>query len=71
MSAICLSRSHERCETRRQQALKELSLHLGEALGAAVTRQAWTLEFEGEGFSFKCAALSAMQQLTTLAAVRD
>ena len=50
MSAIYLSRSHGLSETRRQQALKELSLHLSEALGAAVTRQAWTLEFEGEGF---------------------
>ena len=50
MSAICLSRSHGLSETRRQQALKELSLYLSEALGAAVTRQAWTLEFEGEGF---------------------
>ena len=50
MSAICLSRPHGLSETRRQQALKELSLHLGEALGAAVMRQAWTLQFEGEGF---------------------
>ena len=50
MYAICLSHSHGLSETRRQQALKELSLHLGKALGAAVTRQAWTLEFEGEGF---------------------
>ena len=50
MSAISLSRSHGLNETRRQQALKELSLQLSETLGAAVTRQAWTLEFEGEGF---------------------
>ena len=50
MSAICLSRSHELSETRRQQAFEELSLHLSETLGAAVTCQAWTLEFEGKGF---------------------
>ena len=50
MSAICLSRCHKLSETHRQQAFEELSLHLRNALGAAVTRQAWTLEFEGKGF---------------------
>ena len=50
MSAICLSRCHELSETRRKQAFEELSLHLSETLGAAVTCQAWTLEFEGKGF---------------------
>ena len=52
MSAICLSRCHELSETRRKQAFEELSLHLSEALGAAVTCQAWTLEFEGKGFGW-------------------
>ena len=50
MSGICLSRCHELSETHRQQAFEDLSLHLMEALGATVTRQAWTLEFEGKGF---------------------
>ena len=50
MSAICLSRSHELNEMFRQQAFEALSRHLSEALGATVTRQAWTLDFEGKGF---------------------
>jgi putative polyhydroxyalkanoate system protein len=51
MSAICLSRSHALDATRRSEAFEQLSTHLSEALGAAVTSQDWTLDFKGKGFS--------------------
>ena len=51
MSAIRLSRSHALDATRRREAFTQLSTHLIETLGAAVTSQDWTLDFKGKGFS--------------------
>ena len=51
MSIISISRCHELNETRRQRAFEELSVYLSEVLGAAVTRQAWVLEFKGKGLA--------------------
>ena len=51
MSAICLSRSHALDTVRRSEAFEQLSTHLSETLGAAVTSQDWTLDFKGQGFS--------------------
>ena len=37
--------------THRREAFEQLSTHLSETLGAAVTSQDWTLDFKGKGFS--------------------
>jgi putative polyhydroxyalkanoate system protein len=51
MSAICLSQPHQLDASRRRQAFEQLSTHLSKTLGATVTSQEWTLDFEGKGFT--------------------
>ena len=51
MSVIHLSRRHQLNQAAQEAALERLAAHLGDALGASVTRKAQTIQFDGKGFS--------------------
>lgn len=51
MSVIRLSRCHQLNQAAQETALQRLALHLGDALGASVAREAQTIQFDGTGFS--------------------
>ena len=51
MSVIRLSRSHQLNQAAQETALERLAAHLCDVLGASVTREARTVQFDGRGFS--------------------
>ena len=51
MSVICVSRCHQLDQAAQEAALEQLAAHLGDTLGATVTREARTIQFDGSGFS--------------------
>ena len=51
MSVIRLSRCHRLDQAAQEAALDQLAVHLGDTLGASVTREARTIQFDGSGFS--------------------
>ena len=51
MSVIRLSRAHLLNQAAQEAALERLAVHLGDALGASVSREAQTIQFDGKGFS--------------------
>ena len=51
MSVIRLSRCHQLDCSAQEAALERLAAHLGDTLGASVTQEARTIQFDGTGFS--------------------
>ena len=51
MSVIRLSRCHQLDQAAQEAALEQLAAHLGDTLGASVTQEARTIQFDGRGFS--------------------
>ena len=51
MSVIRLSRCHQLDHVAQEAALERLAAHLGDTLGASVTQEARTIQFDGTGFS--------------------
>ena len=51
MSVIHVSRCHQLDQAAQEAALEQLAAHLGDTLGASVTREARTIQFDGSGFS--------------------
>ena len=51
MSVIRLSRCHQLDHVAQKAALERLAAHLGDTLGASVTQEARTIQFDGTGFS--------------------
>ncbi len=51
MSVIRLSRCHRLDQAAREAALQRLAAHLGDRLGASIAREAWTIRYDGSGFS--------------------
>ena len=51
MSLIHVSRCHQLDQAAHEAALEQLAAHLGDTLGASVTREARTIQFDGSGFS--------------------
>ena len=51
MSVIRVSRCHQLDQAAQEAALDQLAEHLGDTLGASVTREARTIQFDGSGFS--------------------
>ena len=51
MSVIRVSRCHQLDQAAQEAALDQLAVHLGDTLGASVTREARTIQFDGSGFS--------------------
>lgn len=50
MSVIRVSRCHQLDQAAQEAALDQLAVHLGDTLGASVTREARTIQFDGSGF---------------------
>jgi len=51
MSVIRLSRCHQLDQADQEAALERLAAHLDDTLGASVSREAQTIQFDGKGFS--------------------
>ena len=51
MSVIRVSRCHQLDQAAQEAALDQLAAHLGDTLGASVTREARTIQFDGRGFA--------------------
>ena len=51
MSVIRVSRCHQLDQAAQEAALDQRAVHLGDTLGASVTREARTIQFDGSGFS--------------------
>ena len=51
MSVIRVSRCHQLDQAAQEAALEQLAARLGDTLGASVTREARTIQFDGSGFS--------------------
>ena len=51
MSVIRLSRCYQLDHAAQEAALERLAAHLGDTLGASVTQEARTIQFNGTGFS--------------------
>ena len=51
MSVIRVSRCHQLDQAAQEAVLDQLAAHLGDTLGASVTREPRTIQFDGSGFS--------------------